>query len=293
MQKIILTRGLPGCGKTTYARAYCKKNPDYIRVSRDDLRNMRGEYWIPKQEDIISEMENQCVLAALRAGKHVILDATNFGERSSVRMAAIIHLYREDTGNDVKIEIKDFSHVPLETCIERDFQREGGVGKDVIMKFYNANLRKMPLAKPKYDDNLPDCIICDIDGTLAHRTWNKAGKQRSPYGWAKVGTDEVDNEIADILDRHDDEKVILMSGRDACCKQQTVEWLNKNDVIFDELYMRPEGDTRKDTVVKEELYRQHVEGKYNVLFVLDDRDCVVEMWRGLGLTCLQVGYGDF
>ncbi|MGH7203736.1 MAG: AAA family ATPase, partial [Candidatus Levyibacteriota bacterium] len=55
-----------------------------------------------------------------------------------------------------------------------------------------------------------------------------------------------------------------------------------------------EKDFRKDAVVKKELYETHISGKYEVLFVLDDRDQVVEMWRkDLGLPCFQVDYGNF
>jgi hypothetical protein len=57
--------------------------------------------------------------------------------------------------------------------------------------------------------------------------------------------------------------------------------------------MRAEGDTRKDSIIKEEIYRAEIENKYNVLFVLDDRNQVVELWRRLGLTCLQVAEGNF
>ena len=36
-----------------------------------------------------------------------------------------------------------------------------------------------------------------------------------------------------------------------------------------------------------------VKDKFNILAVFDDRDRVVDMWRSLGLTCLQVAYGKF
>ncbi len=45
--------------------------------------------------------------------------------------------------------------------------------------------------------------------------------------------------------------------------------------------------------MKEELYRQHIEGNYNIKFVLDDRQQVVDMWRRFGLTVFQVDGGDF
>ncbi len=52
--------------------------------------------------------------------------------------------------------------------------------------------------------------------------------------------------------------------------------------------MRRDKDNRKDSLVKEELYLEHVAGNYEVAFVVDDRNQVVAMWRSLGLSCFQV-----
>ena len=57
--------------------------------------------------------------------------------------------------------------------------------------------------------------------------------------------------------------------------------------------MRKTGDNRKDAIVKREIYETHIKDKYQVDYVLYDRNQVVEMWRSLGLTCLQVADGDF
>lgn len=57
--------------------------------------------------------------------------------------------------------------------------------------------------------------------------------------------------------------------------------------------MRKSGDMRKDSIVKREMFDEHIRGRYNVNFVLDDRNQVVELWRSMGLTCLQVADGDF
>lgn len=57
--------------------------------------------------------------------------------------------------------------------------------------------------------------------------------------------------------------------------------------------MRPEGDIRKDSIVKREIFENYIRDYYNIQFVLDDRNQVVEMWRSLGLKCLQVAEGDF
>jgi hypothetical protein len=84
-----------------------------------------------------------------------------------------------------------------------------------------------------------------------------------------------------------------VSGRTDDCQPQTEKWLQQYEVNYASLYMRKTGDMRKDSIMKDEIYRQHIEGKYNVKFVLDDRQQVVDMWRGLGLTVFQVDEGDF
>ena len=45
MKKIILTRGIPASGKSTWAKQKALKNPEHsVRINRDDLRNMSGKY---------------------------------------------------------------------------------------------------------------------------------------------------------------------------------------------------------------------------------------------------------
>jgi len=57
--------------------------------------------------------------------------------------------------------------------------------------------------------------------------------------------------------------------------------------------MRATGDNRKDSIVKKEIYEGIIKPVFDVKFVLDDRNQVVEMWRSLGLTVLQVADGNF
>ena len=133
-------------------------------------------------------------------------------------------------------------------------------------------------------------IICDIDGTLAHM------QDRDPYDYDKVDTDVVDKTIKNILRvfyGNSDYAILIVSGREDTCKDKTIGWLSKNYVMYDELFMRKHGDYRPDEVIKKEIYDKHIKDKYDVEFVLDDRNKVVKMWRGIGLKCLQVAEGDF
>lgn len=141
--------------------------------------------------------------------------------------------------------------------------------------------------------NLPKAIICDIDGTLA------LIGNRSPYDGENVEQDLLNHPIANILEvyKHQqlfDITLILVTGREDRYRSQTERWLQKHSIAYDLLYMRKAGDKRKDTVVKKEIYKKQIKNSFDILFILEDRDQVVDMWRKeLGLTCLQVEYGDF
>jgi predicted kinase len=281
--KMIITKGLPASGKSTWAKEYVSNNDQWVRINRDDLRNMRGKYWVPSQEDLITQWEDWCVLLALNHGYHVVLDATNLNDS---RTKARIDSYKEQH-KDLKTDVKWFK-TPLEECIARDNKRENGVGEKVIRGMYEKYLKPEP---PKYDedDSLPKCIICDIDGTLAEMG------NRSPFEWDKVGLDTLKEPVADIANRMAiDNVVFVFSGRDGSCRKETEEWLEDNGVLYDELIMREAGDQTADEKVKRQMFEDHVRGKYYCNLVLDDRDKVVRMWReDLGLTCLQVDYGNF
>jgi hypothetical protein len=57
--------------------------------------------------------------------------------------------------------------------------------------------------------------------------------------------------------------------------------------------MRDIYDSRRDSVVKREIFEREVRDRYHVVGVFDDRMQVVKMWRELGLTVFQVAEGDF
>lgn len=137
---------------------------------------------------------------------------------------------------------------------------------------------------------LPRAFVVDIDGTTAIRG------DRGIYDYSKVHLDRPNEPVVDVLrslaatGRY---RFVFVSGREDACAQQTREWLREHVLEPDALFMRSAGDYRGDDVVKRELFDAHIRGVYEVVAVFDDRDRVVRMWRGLGLTCLQVAEGDF
>lgn len=139
----------------------------------------------------------------------------------------------------------------------------------------------------------PKAIICDLDGTLALLG------DRDPFNAATAEQDLLNYPIANILEVYNKQTVydvdlILLSGREEKHRAVTQRWLEKHKITnYKALYLRPPKDFRKDYDVKKEIYEQFIKDNYDVLFVLEDRDQVVKMWREEGLACLQVAWGDF
>lgn len=133
-------------------------------------------------------------------------------------------------------------------------------------------------------------VIVDLDGTIADKG------DRSPFDWSKVGEDTPIEPIVDLVDifGNQDYWIVYVSGRSDECRDATLKWIDNIGIRYHGyLFMRREGDYRLDTEVKEEIYRDYIEGRWDVKYVLDDRNSVVKMWRSLGLTVLQVAEGDF
>jgi hypothetical protein len=162
------------------------------------------------------------------------------------------------------------------------------VGEKVIRQMYRDFLQPKPPVI-KFDPALPIAIVCDLDGTLALLNG------RNPYDAARCEEDIVNEPVADILKTYflAGYTILLASGRSDIHRPQTERWLDKHSIQYNALYMRVEGDFRKDAIIKREIYEHHMQGRYNIKFVLDDRNQVVELWRSLGLTVLQVAEGDF
>ena len=305
MSTLHLTRGIPASGKTTWAKAWLADGflleHDRIRLNRDDLRRMlRGRSFglTYADEERITAMQHDAARVALTSGWDVVVDDMNLRARYVRAWLALA----EAVG--ATVEFHDFP-VELDDAIYRDAERETSVGADVIRGIYERYTRKGQLPPVPTDPEpnkhaglvpyvpLPDktqAYIFDIDGTLAHIP--EGG--RSPYDGTRVHEDVLDDNVAHVMRAlAADHYLIVMSGRDAKYQAATVDWLEANRVQYDELHMRPEGDTRKDQVVKAELFDAHVRHRFNVLGVFDDRDRVVAMWRALGLTTYQVAEGAF
>jgi len=279
MLTVTLTKGLPGSGKTTWAHELMKKHPNvYINVCRDDIRRMTGFSSTTDSEKIVEKIRDSIVLLGIEHGKHIIVSDTNLSERHFLHFKQICH-------GKAAVKIQDFTHVPIETCIKNDLKRLHSVGEKVIREMYKQRLQPKPEVV-EFNPNLPSAVIVDLDGTLCI-----FGNNRSPYDASTCENDTLNVPVANMIRG---KTILFTSGREDKYREQTLKFLEKHEIVFKELFMRKSGDMRKDAIIKKEIYDEHIRGRYNIEFCLDDRDQVVHLWRNvLGLPTFQVADGDF
>ena len=289
--KLIITKGLQGSGKSTWADAYISKNTNFIKVEKDDIRKnshlfVGGVYNHQRgDEAIVVKERDRIIHRALANGKSVISSDTNLVQKHITQMSNIAKEY------GASVEIKSFLDVPLKELIRRDEMRLHPVGEQVIRKTFHDHVKTMPTFL-KYNPKLPFAVVSDLDGTLT-----LGPKNRSPYEWAKVGNDDINLGVAHMLDGVKvikQCKVFIFSGRDSVCRQETEEWLEKNDIEYDELHMRGKDDNRSDEIVKAEMIEDYIKNRYNVLIWFDDRKRVSDMLRDVyGINVAQIGDTNF
>lgn len=309
MLELIMLRGIPASGKSTWAKEMLASHPGkYKRVNKDEMRIMLDNgRWSKSSEKFIENLRNEIILRCLNQGISVIVDDTNINPKHEKAIRELVDNFCKYSEEGVNFIIKDFI-VDVEKCLKRDKERAYPVGRAVIFKMledWKKNIGKygesvyVPKAKEEYlwleqhITDLPKAFIFDVDGTLALLNG------RNPYDASTCEQDlcnypvaSINTVIADInAESHNkDYYIFILSGREDTYKSETERWLEAHDICYDQLLMRKEGDSRSDDVVKLELYEEHIKGKYAVIGVFDDRPKVRRMWIKEGLfvfSCLQ------
>ena len=304
MKTVYILYGAPCSGKSYFSNLISRHDDQIKVVSRDLIRDMLNDHSQNKHtEDLVTKIEKNMIMEIVdNSDFDLILDNTHY-RLQYIRQA--LDLLKK-CKKEVKVKLVDFSNCDFELIEKRMSTRERKVDLSVVKKIHQTckinakETRKLvsEFKKEKTDDivlvtsvrqDLPRAILVDIDGTLAHK------HDRNAYDYRHVDKDECDMIIAELVNQlyrlH--YTIIIVSGREDSCQDLTISWLKKHMVDYHHLYMRKSKDMRKDSVVKKEIYDNFIKDHYSVLFVLDDRNQVVEMWREIGLKCLQVAEGDF
>jgi FMN phosphatase YigB (HAD superfamily) len=142
-----------------------------------------------------------------------------------------------------------------------------------------------------------EIVIFDIDGTLADVSERIHHVKKKPKNWPAFFQGMAQDKAIHSMVRlcnilyTSGIQIILCSGRGEEHRTQTVEWLAQQGVNYHDLLLRKDNDRRSDTDVKREMLTGIDKSK--ILFMVEDRSRVVEMWRSEGLVCLQCAPGEF
>ena len=144
-------------------------------------------------------------------------------------------------------------------------------------------------------------VIFDLDGTLAlidkrRDLATKDGKMNWNvfFNPDNIDLDTPNQTVIDMANMLSKQGylIYIFSGRSDKTEDATKDWLDKHNVNYDLLQMRPQSLLYKpDNDLKQDWL--NVIKKDRVAMVFDDRNQVVDMWRKNGLTTFQVADGDF
>lgn len=146
---------------------------------------------------------------------------------------------------------------------------------------------------------MKNTVVIDLDGTLANgsaRYHLVSGKKRDYAAFhARLGEDPVNEWCRDLIRGMAQlgKRVVLVSARPTKIYTPapfdvlaaTREWLERNEIPHHELHLLRGDDNTPDQELKRAWLHEY--GVERVLFTVDDRQKVVDMWRAEGLTCLQ------
>lgn len=276
MPKLKMMMGIPGSGKSTYARELVDQG-SWGRVNRDDLRAMvfNGK-WSGHREGIIVEIEKAIASVLLKNNHAVVVDDTNINEKNRKMWSE----YATRPGYQFEVQKMD---TPYKTCLERDAAREKPVGEAVI--------NRMALNAGMIDFFGLPIVLVDIDGTLAsgeHREGHLKGPRKDWKTYYSLLSEDtpIDFVVRWVRELYKDHCVCLVSGRPDTYQHETLAWLRKHDVPFNFLFMRAGNDKREDFIVKGEILDKLPFEQ--IKLVLDDRPQVLRMWKERGLFAIPV-----
>ena len=290
-KQVILTVGCSSCGKSTWTSQFLTEHPTWVQLERDQIRfelftdgvrDWTAYKFNKTNENKVSEVYTDRLNGIISKGLNIVLSDTWLNDK-----------YRKEMINKLEsegysVEIKSDWEVIWETIRKRNTQRQGGLDESILWDQwlrYQKYIGKSDTYVP--NEELPLTAIVDIDGTVASMQGI-----RKAYEWDKVIHDKPIRSVVDIVKGLDavGYNIVFLSGRDGSCEDQTLAWLY--DVFYDMnfiLHMRAAKDSRKDYIVKKELFDNHIKDNYNVQLVIDDRKQVIELWEQLGIKVINVG----
>lgn len=143
---LIILCGIPGAGKTVYSKEYIKTYSNIVHLSSDQIRaELYGDESIQGNPGEVFSLMQKRAVTALNNGYDVLYDATNITRKDRASIIGVCPKF-------AKIECH-IIWAPIETCIERDAERERTVGKEIIDRMLKR------FQAPYYDEGIDEIKV--------------------------------------------------------------------------------------------------------------------------------------
>ena len=312
--QLLILRGLPGSGKSTFAKKWVNESPgSRVRVNRDDLRMMTFDRKVnltQKEEEYITALEHSLVVSSIYRGLNVVVDAMHLRPRyvtnwykvaSSLGTTASVHTFEMSLEElFVRNQNRPFVDAIPTDVLSDMFKRLTRRGQLIPVNSFYDFLKKVDAKETTLMDVKPAkgfdafssfhkrTVVFDVDGTLM---LNLHG--RGWYDYDKVHLDTPNYPVRDLacILQNLGVEIVVVSGRSDECREATYTSLRKAGLSNFDLLMRKAGDNRQDDIVKYEIFDKYLRHK-NIWFWVDDRPQVIRMVEKLGIPILNVGKID-
>lgn len=81
--------------------------------------------------------------------------------------------------------------------------------------------------------------------------------------------------------------ILIVTARSRKYYGPTAWWLAEHEVPHDAIYMREDGDYRKDFIIKKEILAR-IEQRFEVIHAIDDNPSVIDLWTSEGIPTTVV-----
>lgn len=133
--QVIILRGIPGSGKTTWAKTWVENGTRRIRINRDDIRYALFGRYVDVDENLVTKTHNAILRESMRTHYDIVIDNTNLDHD---RLRSLIRFIEKQGGYVIDVIAMETT---LEECIRRDSLRERVVGEDVITRMHTRLVR--------------------------------------------------------------------------------------------------------------------------------------------------------